>query len=57
MNLSETLSFLPYGEYALYVWLSYSITFVLILGLFVRASINYKKIRIQLKNKYAREND
>jgi len=57
MNLSETLSFLPYGEYALYVWLSYSITFVLILGLFVRASINYKKIRIQLKNKYARDND
>ena len=57
MTLAETLSFLPYGEYALYIWLSYGITFILIVGLFVRASINYKKIRSQLKNKYAREND
>jgi len=57
MILAEALSFLPYGQYALYIWLSYGITFVLILGLFVRASINYKKIRSQLKNKYAREND
>jgi len=57
MSLAETLSFLPYGQYALYIWFSYGITFILILGLFVRASINYKKIRSQLKNKYAREND
>ena len=57
MTLAETLSFLPYGEYALYIWLAYGITCVLIVGLFVRASINYKKIRSQLKNKYAREND
>ena len=57
MTLAETLSFLPYGKYAIYIWLSYGVTFILILGLFVRASINYKKIRIQLKNKYAREND
>jgi len=57
MSLAETLSFWPYGQYALYIWLSYGITFILILGLFVRASINYKKIRSQLKNKYAREND
>ena len=57
MSLAETLSFLPYGQYAFYIWLSYSLTFILILGLFLRASINYKKIRIQLKNKYAREND
>ena len=57
MTLSETLSFLPYGQYALYIWLSYGITFILILGLFVRASINHKKIRSQLKNKYLREND
>ena len=57
MTLAETLSFLPYGQYALYIWFSYGITFILILGLFVRTSINYKKIRSQLKNKYAREND
>ena len=57
MSLAETLSFLPYGQYALYIWLSYGLTFILILGLFVRASINHKKIRSQLKNKYAREND
>ena len=57
MSLAETSSFLPYGQYALYIWLAYGITFILILGLFVRASINYKKIRIQLKTKYAREND
>ena len=57
MILAETFSFLPYGQYALYIWLSYGITFILIVGLFVRASIKYKKIRIQLKNKYAREND
>jgi len=57
MNLAESLSFLPYGQYAFYIWLSYGITFILILGLFVRASINYNKIRNQLKNKYAREND
>jgi heme exporter protein D len=57
MNLAESLSFLPYGQYAFYIWLSYGITFILIAGLFVRASINYKKIRIQLINKYAREND
>ena len=57
MTLAEALSFLPYGQYAFYIWLSYGITFILILGLFVRASINYKKIRSQLKNKYTREND
>ena len=57
MSLPEILSFLPYGKYAFYIWFSYGITFILIAGLFVRASINYKKIRIQLKNKYAREND
>jgi len=57
MTLAETLSFLPYGEYALYIWLSYGITFILIVGLFVRASTNYKKILSQLKNKYSREND
>ena len=57
MTLAETLSFLPFGQYALYIWLSYGVTFILILGLFVRASINYKKIRSQLKNKYVREND
>ena len=57
MNLAETLSFLPYGQYALYIWLSYGLTFILIAGLFLRASINHKKIRNQLKNKYAREND
>ena len=57
MTLAETLSFLPYGEYALYIWLSYGITFILIAGLFVRASINYNKIRSQLKTKYSREND
>ena len=57
MTLAETLSFLRYGQDALYIWLSYGITFILILGLFLRASMNYKKIRIQLKNKYAREND
>jgi heme exporter protein D len=57
MNLAEILSFLPYGKYALYIWLSYGITFILIVGLFVRASINHKKIHNQLKNKYAREND
>ena len=57
MSLAETLSFLPYGQYALYICLSYGITFILIVGLFVRASINYKKILSQLKNKYAREND
>ena len=57
MTLAETLSFLPYGQYALYIWLSYGITFTLIIGLFVRASVNYKKIRSQLKNKYARGND
>ena len=57
MTLAETLSFLPSVKYALNIWLSYGLTFILILGLFVRASINYKKIRSQLKNKYAREND
>ena len=57
MNLAEILSFLPYGKYALYIWLSYGITFILIVGLFIRTSINHKKIRNQLKNKYAREND
>ena len=57
MTLAETLSFLPYGEYALYIWLSYGITSILIVGLFVRASTNHKKIRSQLKNKYSREND
>ena len=57
MTLAETLSFLPYGQYALYILPSYGITFILILGLFLRASTNYTKIRIQLKNKYAREND
>ena len=57
MNLAEILSFLPYGKYALYIWLSYGITFILIVGLFVRTSINHKKILSQLKNKYAREND
>ena len=57
MSLAETFSFLPYGQYAIYIWFSYGITFILILGLFVRASMNYKKIRTQLKNKYAREND
>ena len=57
MTLAETLSFLPYGQYALYIWLSYGITFILILGLFVRASVNYKKVRSQLKNKYSRGND
>ena len=57
MTLAETLSFLPYGKYALYIWLSYGITFILILGLFMRASINYKNIRNRLKNKYSREND
>ena len=57
MTLAEALSFLPYGKYAIYIWLSYGVTFILILGLFVRASINYKKIRSQLKNKYVREND
>ena len=57
MTLAEILSFLPYGKYAFYIWLSYGITFILILGLFVRALINYKKIRNQLKNKYARVND
>ena len=57
MTLAETLSFLPYGEYALYIWLSYGITFILSVGLFVRTSTNHKKIRNQLKNKYAREND
>ena len=43
MTLAEAFSFLPYGKYALYIWLSYGITFILILGLFVRASINFKK--------------
>ena len=57
MNLAEILSFLPYGKYALYIWLSYGITFILIVGLFVRTSINHKKIRNQLKNKFTREND
>ena len=57
MSLAETLSFLPYGKYALYIWLSYGITFILIVGLFVRTSINHKKIRNQLKNKFTREND
>jgi len=57
MSLAETFSFLPYGQYALYIWLSYGVTFILIMGLFIRSSINYKKIRIQLKNKYIREND
>ena len=57
MSLAETLSFLPYGQYALYIWLSYGITFILIVGLFVRASINHKKIHRQLKQKFSREND
>ena len=57
MTLAETLSFLPYGKYALYIWLSYGITFILIVGLFVRASINHKKIHRQLKQKFSREND
>ena len=57
MTLAETLSFLPYGKYALYIWLSYGVTFIVIVGLFVRTSNNHKKIRNQLKNKYAREHD
>jgi heme exporter protein D len=57
MTLAETLSFLPYGEYAFYIWLSYGVTFLVIAELFFRTSRNHKKVFATLKNKYAREDD
>ncbi len=57
MTLAEALSFLPYGKYAFYIWLSYGVTFLVIAELFIRTSRNHKKVLATLKNKYAREND
>ncbi len=57
MTLAETLSFLPYGEYAFYIWLSYGVTFLVIAELFIRTSRSHKKVFATLKNKYAREDD
>ena len=51
MSLAETFSFLPYGHYAFYIWLSYGITFILILGLFVRASITVSYTHLTLPTK------
>tara|TARA_B100001964_G_scaffold164094_1_gene180090 strand:+ start:216 stop:389 length:174 start_codon:yes stop_codon:yes gene_type:complete len=57
MTLAEALTYLPYGKYAFYIWLSYGVTFLVIAELFVRASRNHKKVHFDLKNKYAREDD
>jgi len=57
MILAESLSFLPYGKYAFYIWLAYGVTFLVIADLFIRTSKNHKKVLITLKNKYAREDD
>jgi heme exporter protein D len=57
MTLAETLSFLPYGKYAFYIWLSYGVTFLVIAELFVRTFRNHKKVHFDLINKYAREDD
>jgi|TARA_B100000929_G_scaffold33850_1_gene24550 heme exporter protein D len=57
MTLAETLTYLPYGKYAFYIWLSYGVTFLVIAELFVRTSRNHKKVLVVLTNKYAREDD
>ncbi len=55
MTLAEYFSFLPFGKYAFYIWLSYLLTSISIAILFIRTSSIHKKTFSQLRLKYLRE--
>ncbi|WP_201342028.1 heme exporter protein CcmD [Abyssogena phaseoliformis symbiont] len=55
MTLAEYFSFLPYGKYAFYIWLSYLTTLIVIATLFIRTRFIHKNAIKQLRIKYLRE--
>ena len=57
LTLIKYLDFLPYGKYALYVLLSYTLCMLTIISLFIGADINHKNTFSYLKTKYAINND
>ena len=54
MSIVEFFSFLPYGKYAFYVWLAYSVSALTIITLFVNARLNHASTLQSLAHKYSR---
>ena len=54
MTMVEFFSFLPYGKYAFYVWLSYGVSALTIITLFATARRNHLNTLSSLSNKYSR---
>ena len=57
MSLAEYFSYLPFGKYAFYIWLSYIISIIVIVTLFVHAALINKNTTAQLRIKYLIKND
>jgi heme exporter protein D len=57
MTLAEYFSFLPYGKYAFYIWVSYLSASIMVFFLFIKTHRLKQKIHAQLQLKYNREND
>jgi heme exporter protein D len=53
----EFFSFLPYGKYGFYIWLSYIICFIVLAVLVYKSAKLHNKTLNILKLKYARENE
>mgnify|MGYP003325524791 FL=1 len=54
MSMVDYFSFLPYGKYAFYVWLAYSVSALTIITLFVKARRNHASTLQSLAHKYSR---
>lgn len=48
------MDFLIFDKYALYIWVSYLLTFTMVAFLFISAKINHARIATQLRIKYIR---
>jgi heme exporter protein D len=54
MTMVEIFSFLPYGKYAFYVWLAYSVSALTIIALFISARRDHSNTLLSLTNKFSR---
>jgi len=55
MTIVEYFSFLPYGKYAFYIWVSYLMTFIVIGTMFMATKRMRKKAFRDLRIKFSRE--
>jgi len=55
MQFDSFSAFLDMGGYGFYVWLSYGVSFALILLLFVGSKINHRNTREQIARQIKRE--